>query len=112
VLGTDDRAIGQVWHLPGPATVTTRRILDLIALEVGHPIAIRSIPTWARGPLSLVNPKLRGLAEMSYEFEEPFVMDTNKFETMFGRTGTPLAAAVSATISSYRTPPVPAPAGS
>jgi len=111
VLGTDDRAIGQVWHLPGPETVTTRQVLDLIAIEVGHAVAIRSVPTWARSALSLVNPMLRGLAEMSYEFEEPFVMDTTKFDTTFAHLGTPLAAAVTATVRSYQSPSVPSPTG-
>jgi nucleoside-diphosphate-sugar epimerase len=35
---------GQVWHLPGPETVTTRAVLELIAGEVGHPVAVRSVP--------------------------------------------------------------------
>ena len=30
-LGTDERAIGGVWHLPGPETVTTRQLLELVA---------------------------------------------------------------------------------
>jgi nucleoside-diphosphate-sugar epimerase len=34
-LGTDTRAIGQVWHLPGPPTVTTRALLELVAGERG-----------------------------------------------------------------------------
>ena len=37
-LGTDARAVGQVWHLPGPATGTTRALLDLVAGQVGHPV--------------------------------------------------------------------------
>ena len=41
-LGTDERAVGGGWHLPGPETVTTRAVLDLVAREVGHPVAIRS----------------------------------------------------------------------
>jgi nucleoside-diphosphate-sugar epimerase len=36
-LGTDARAAGQVWHLPGPQTVTTRALLGLVAVQVGHP---------------------------------------------------------------------------
>jgi hypothetical protein len=46
-LGTDPRALGKVWHLPGPPTVTTRELLDLVAAEVGHPVAIRSLPQLA-----------------------------------------------------------------
>ena len=102
-LGTDARAAGQVWHLPGPATVTTRALLDLVAAEVGHPVGIRSVPKLAVRALGLVNPMLRELAEMSYEFDQPFVLDTSKYQAAFGAAGTPLAAAVAATVAWYRT---------
>jgi nucleoside-diphosphate-sugar epimerase len=102
-LGTDARAAGQVWHLPGPQTVTTRALLDLVASEVGHPVAVRSVPKLAVRALGLVNPMLRGLAETSYQFEAPFVLDTSKYESVFGAAGTPLTAAIAATVAWYRT---------
>jgi hypothetical protein len=46
---------------------------------------------------------LRELAEMSYEFDAPFVLDTSKYEAAFGPSGTRLPAAVTATIAWYRT---------
>jgi hypothetical protein len=48
---------------------------------------------------------MRGLAEMSYQFDEPFVLDTSKYQSVFGAAGTPLADAVSATLAWYRTRP-------
>jgi nucleoside-diphosphate-sugar epimerase len=102
-LGTDDRAAGQVWHLPGPATVTTRALLDLVAAEVGHPVAVRNVPPLALRAMGLVSPLMRGLAEMAYEFEEPFILDTTKFESALGTTVTPLATAIADTVSWYRT---------
>jgi len=45
---------------------------------------------------------MRGLAEMAYQFEEPFVLDTTKYESTFGSSGTPLASAISATLEGYR----------
>jgi nucleoside-diphosphate-sugar epimerase len=104
-LGTDARAIGQVWHLPGPPTVTTRALLDLVAVQVGHPVGVRSVPKPAVRVLGLFNPQLRGLAEMSYQFDEPFVLDTSRYESVFGTPGTPLAAAIDATVAWYRTRP-------
>ena len=101
-LGTDPRAAGQVWHLPGPPTVTSRTLLDLLAAEVGHPVAIRSVPRLAVRALGLVNPMMRELAEMAYEFDEPFVLDSSKYDSTFGAAGTPLAAAVAATVAWYR----------
>ncbi len=104
-LGTDPRAVGQVWHLPGPQTVTTRALLDLVAVQVGHPVAVRSVPKLALRALGLVNPMLRGLAETAYQFDQPFVMETSKYEAAFGPAGTPLAVAVAATVAWYRTRP-------
>jgi nucleoside-diphosphate-sugar epimerase len=102
-LGTDERAVGQVWHLPGPETVTTRALLDLVAGEVSHPVGIRNLPKLVMRALGLVNPLMRELAEMAYEFEEPFVLDTTKYESTFGTAVTPLAAAITHTIDWYRT---------
>ena len=104
-LGTDARAAGQVWHLPGPPTVTTRALLDLVAREIGHPVGIRSVPKLALRLLGLVNPMLRELPEMAYEFDQPFILDTSKYQTAFGAAGTPLADAIAATLVWYRTRP-------
>ena len=92
-----------MWHLPGPPTVTTRELLDLVAGQVGHPIAIRSVPKLAVRALALASPMMRGLAEMSYQFDQPFILDTSKYQAVFGAAGTPLADAVAATLAWYRT---------
>jgi nucleoside-diphosphate-sugar epimerase len=102
-LGTDQRAVGQIWHLPGPQTVTTRAILDLVAAEVKHRVGIRNVPKLVLRAMGLVNPMMAELAEMSYEFEEPFVLDTTKYESTFGAAATPLATAITDTITWYRT---------
>jgi len=104
-LGTDPRAAGRVWHLPGPQTITTRALLGLVAGEVGHQVAVRSLPKLAVRALGLVNPMLRELAEMAYEFDQPFILDTSKYESAFGAAGTPLADAIAATVAWYRTWP-------
>jgi len=101
-LGTDERAIGGVWHLPGPETVTTRRVLEILSAEVGHPVTIRPVPKLLMRTLGLFNPMVRELAEMAYQFEEPFVLDTSKYESTFGATGSALAAAVASTVAWYR----------
>jgi len=104
-LGTDARAVGQVWHLPGPATGTTLALLDLVAGQVGHPVGVRSLPKLALRALGLVNPTLRELAETYYQFDQPFVLDTSKYQAAFGTAGTQLADAIAATLAWYRTRP-------
>jgi len=101
-LGADTRAIGEVWHLPGPETVTTRALLDIVAAEVGHPVGIRNVPKPLLSVLGLFNPLMKGLAEMTYEFDAPFVLDTKKYQSTFDAKVTPLADAVAATVAWYR----------
>jgi nucleoside-diphosphate-sugar epimerase len=104
-LGEDERAVGQVWHLPGPETVTTRELMGIIAAEVGHPVGIRNVPKPIVSMLGIFNPLMKGLAEMSYEFDAPFVLDTTKYRSAFGDDVTALNGAIAATVAWYRTRP-------
>jgi hypothetical protein len=45
---------------------------------------------------------MRGLAEMAYEFDEPFVLDTTKFRTTFGGQTTPLDEAIATTVDAFQ----------
>ena len=76
-----------------------------MAAEVGHPVGVRSLSKLAVRALGLVNPVLRELAETYYQFSEPFVLDTSKYESAFGAAGTSLADAIAATVAWYRTRP-------
>ena len=104
-LGIDPRAAGQVWHLPGPQTVSTRALLDLVATQAGHPVGIRTVSKLTLRAVGLINPMMRGLGETCYQFDEPFILDTSKYQAAFGAAGTPLAAAITATVAWYRTRP-------
>jgi nucleoside-diphosphate-sugar epimerase len=102
-LGTDQRAVDQIWHLPGPETVTTRHILELIAQQVGHPVDSRSVSKWVLRALGVFNPVLRSMVEMAYQFDEAFVLDTSKYTAMFGDPGTPLREAIATTVAWFQT---------
>jgi hypothetical protein len=45
---------------------------------------------------------MRAFGEMAYEFDEPFVLDTTKYQTMFGSAGTGLGKAIAETVDGYR----------
>ena len=57
-------------------------------------MGIRKVPTLAVRAMGLFSPMMRGLAEMAYEFEEPFVLDTTKYRSTFGTDTTPLNTAI------------------
>jgi nucleoside-diphosphate-sugar epimerase len=101
-LGTDERAIDQIWHLPGPETTTTQRILELIAHKVGHSVDSRSASKLVLRALGVFNPVLRSMVEMIYQFDQPFVLDTSKYTAMFGSSSTPLPEAIATTVGWFQ----------
>jgi nucleoside-diphosphate-sugar epimerase len=99
IFGESEEALGQVWHLPSPETLTTRQFVEMIFEEVGKPARVQAAPKIVLRALGLFNP---GMREMLYEFEEPFVVDHSKFEQAFGKHATPLKEAIGETVRWYR----------
>ncbi|MCU0498909.1 MAG: SDR family oxidoreductase [Anaerolineae bacterium] len=102
LLGEHDDALGQVWHLPSPETITTRQFIERIAKAAGQSAKVQATPKLVLRLLSLFNPMIREVTEMLYEFEEDFVMDHRKFAQRFGDIATPLDQAIQETIAAIR----------
>lgn len=102
-LGQEDRALGEVWHVPSAKTMTTRGMLAMLFEELG---STRKIRTSSRGMVSVIglfHPMLRELKEVFYEFEQPFVLDHSKFLAAFGpQTTTPHEEAIRQTVRWYK----------
>jgi nucleoside-diphosphate-sugar epimerase len=104
VLGERPDAVGRTWHLPNdPRTRTTRQLVDMVYRQSGHPRAkVRSMPPVLLRMMGTVNPTMRELVEMQYQFEEPFVVDSSLILGELGLGATPLEDAVAATLARYR----------
>jgi nucleoside-diphosphate-sugar epimerase len=102
VLGEREEALGQVWHIPSAATVTPRQFLQMVGETLGKPVKIQSIPKRLLQFVGLFDANLREVAEMVYQFEEPFVVDYSKFVHAFGNHATPLPEAIQATVTWWR----------
>jgi nucleoside-diphosphate-sugar epimerase len=104
VLGEHPDAPGQVWHLPNdPDTRTTRQLVDLVYRQAGHPRGrLRTMPPLVLRALGLVNPTMRELVEMQYQFAEPFIVDSSKIANKLGTEATPLEQALADTLRTYR----------
>jgi nucleoside-diphosphate-sugar epimerase len=102
-LGEHPDAPGQVWHLPNDSdTRTTRQIVEIVFQQAGHPRAkLRAMPAVLLRGLGLVNPTMRELVEMQYQFEEPFIVDSNKIANKLGVEATPMEQALAETMRSY-----------
>jgi nucleoside-diphosphate-sugar epimerase len=102
LLGAHDEALGQTWHIPNAPTLTTREMLTLFFEEAHLPPRMGSVPDLLVRTLGLFNPLLREVAEMLYEFNEPFVVESSKFVQAFGDIATPHREAIRRTLEWYR----------
>jgi len=67
----------------------------------GTKARIGSLPTIAVRAVGLVNPTVRELVEMAYEFDEPFVVDSSRIASL-GLRATPIPEALERTLAAYR----------
>lgn len=102
ILGAHDEAYGQAWHIPNAPTLTTRAMLSLFFAEAGLPPRMGSIPGGIIKLLGYVNPLIREIDEMLYEFDKPFIVDSSKFVRAFGDIATPHRQAVRQTLAWFR----------
>jgi nucleoside-diphosphate-sugar epimerase len=104
VLGEHPDAPGQVWHLPNdPDTRSTRQLVDIVYRQAGQTRGkLRRLPPVVLSALGLVNPTMRELVEMQYQFEEPFIVDSSKIANKLGIEATALEQALSDTLRAYR----------
>lgn len=97
--GAEDTAYGTTWMLPCAPAVTTRHLVGLFARAVGHDVAVSRLPRWLFGVLKPFVPIFREFDEMLYQWDEPFIVDDQRFRTRFGTTATPLEDAARETVS-------------
>jgi len=102
ILGAHDEALGQSWHIPNAPTLTTRQMLTLFFEEACLAPKMSSVPDLVVRMLGLFKPVVREVAEMLYEFNEPFVVESSKFVQAFGDIATTHRDAIRQTLEWYR----------
>ena len=87
VLADHREAEGQVWHLPAAGPLTAQQFFDMVAQAAGL-ATVAWTGTGRPAVLAvagMVSPLLREMRETTYQFRAPFVIDSSKFEAVFGR---------------------------
>jgi len=98
VLGSDDRALGKLWHLPVDGPYTTRQIHQLISDLTGKPAQLTVQPEpEPTGPYDAAF--MAEYREFFYWHTEPFVMDDSLYTSTFGRSATPMREALAETLA-------------
>lgn len=103
ILGTHERALGEVWHVPSEAPLSTRQFVALAGEVAGTDPTVRRIPSWLVKPLGVVSPTFGQLADTQYQRSKPFVVDSGKFEEAFEFEPTSHRRALERTVEWYQT---------
>ena len=103
LLDAPDDAYGQVWNMPCAPTRTPRDILRLGAQALGVKPKITAVPLWLLPLLGLAAPFMREVADVSFTWDRPYVVDGGKFTRRFGFEVTPFEVGAPATARAFRT---------
>ena len=99
----DERAWGRAWHVPSNPPRTQREVIGDICRVAGlDPVPVGEHPAWLMRTLGLVNPVIREFAEVRYQFERPFVLDSSAAEHTFGLAPTPWDEVLARLVAAYR----------
>lgn len=84
MLATDDKAYGQVWHLPSVLPAPTgKEFVKIAAGYMNGSEKVRVLPKWFMKVLGWFNPFLREAYELNYQDEYPFQFSSEKFEKAY-----------------------------
>ncbi len=97
-LGTNEKAIGQVWFAPTNPAITQAEFVQIIENELGKPVKSMLGGPMMMRLLGLFNKEIAETVEMMYEWTNPFVIDSNKAEKAFNLKPTPFGQAMHETV--------------
>lgn len=96
-------AWGRPWHGPSPEPLTLRQVAQRFATAAGAPTPrISPVPVPALRLLGLVQPMLREIAAVSYQFTAPFVADDAASRATLGLEPTDWPTVVARTLAAHR----------
>lgn len=85
ILGTAANEVyGKPWMLPCASAESMRALVARFSRSLGRDIDLTVMPRWALTTLGLVVPMIREMNEMMYQWDEPFVIDDQRFRATFG----------------------------
>ena len=106
ILGEHSEADGQAWHVPNDKPrITQAELIEHFAKEAGVKPEIKTMGKFMLMLGGLFVPDAKETIEMLYEFEQPFIVDSSKFENTFNMKATPIREAVRETLNWYRSHP-------
>ena len=104
VLAERKEASGEVWHLPADKAVTGEDFAALLGEILGRQVQVSYMPEILIDVAGIFVRDIREVKEQMYEFNEPYILDSSKFQRAFGPFAvTPHKEAIKTTLDWYRT---------
>ncbi len=88
-----------VWMLPVQPAETTRAVIARFARALDREIRVSAVPTWLLRTVGVFSPTMREIAEMTYQWKQPYVLDDARIRRELGLAPTPWQDAIDATIA-------------
>uniref|UniRef100_A0A832I4S3 NAD-dependent epimerase/dehydratase family protein n=1 Tax=Eiseniibacteriota bacterium TaxID=2212470 RepID=A0A832I4S3_UNCEI len=76
--------LGRWWMLPAAPAEPSRALVERFSAALGRPIRVQGMPRALVGLVGLFMPIVRELAEMMYQWDEPFVTSDRRWRERFG----------------------------
>jgi nucleoside-diphosphate-sugar epimerase len=90
-------------HAPTASAITQRQLIEQVAATAGVPAPkMSAIPSWTLKTLGVVARGMKELAETSYQFDRPFVLDSSASQARLGLSPTPLETGLKETVAWWR----------
>lgn len=95
---------GRAWHVPSAPAVSQRRLVTMALESIGRPDAprISPVPTALLRLMGVFSPDMRRLAEATYQFTAPWLVDDSPAREELGETHTPLEESLRAAMEHLR----------
>ncbi|MEO7625170.1 MAG: epimerase, partial [Nocardioides sp.] len=90
-------------HAPTAPPVTQRQLIERVAATAGvQAPKMSAIPSWTLKALGVVARGMKELAETSYQFDRPFVLDSSASEARLDLSPTPMDVGLKETVAWWR----------
>ncbi|MEI6410152.1 MAG: NAD-dependent epimerase/dehydratase family protein [Bacteroidota bacterium] len=103
ILGTDDRADGQIWNIPtAQEPWTGADWVKASAAAFGLKPTFQATPTFVLRIMGLFNKLFKEMVEMNYQYTHDYVLSSAKFEKTFGLKPTSFEKGLEETVAYYK----------
>jgi nucleoside-diphosphate-sugar epimerase len=90
-LGQRADAFDAIWHMPtDPDALTGAQLVALVGALLGKDARHTVLPKFLLRMVGLFDGTVRGLLEMSYQFEQDYRVDSSKIARAYGLAATPM----------------------